>query len=455
MSSRVAVIGAGPSGLSQLHAFEEARKEGAELPEIVCYERQDNWGGLWNYTWETGTDAYGEPVHTSMYRRLWSNGPKENLEYPDYTFEDHFGRQIPSFPPRAVLYDYLQGRARKNDVNRYIKYRHAVRFVEEDSRTGKFTVTVEDLVNRKTTDEAFDYVIVCSGHFSTPTLPHYPGFEDFPGRILHSHEFRTAEEFAGQRLLVMGSSYSAEDISLQCHKYGAKHVTITYRTAPMGFKWPEGIEEVPQLSKMDGKTAHFTDGSSREVDAIILCTGYQHHFPFMEDRLRLVTSNVLYPPKLYKGVFWEDNPNLMYIGMQDQFYTFTHFDVEAWCARDYVLGRLSLPTAGEMHADIEHWMNREAQCENANDQIDFQANHMRDLLSLTTYYDFDMDRTVEQWKEWEHDKDESIVGYRNKSFASPVTGTPAPPMGTPWLQAMDDSRESFLNDIGTAKKAPA
>jgi trimethylamine monooxygenase len=93
-------------------------------------------------------------------------------------------------------------------------------------------------------------------------------------------------------------------------------------------------------------------------------------------------------------------------------------------------------------------MDREALCDGAFDEIDFQANHMRDLKAMTTYFDFDIDRTVEQWKEWEHDKDESIVGYRNKSFRSPVTATPAPPMATPWLKALDDSMETFLNEFG-------
>jgi hypothetical protein len=36
------------------------------------------------------------------FRYLWSNGPKECLELPSYTFEDHYGRAIPSFPPREV-----------------------------------------------------------------------------------------------------------------------------------------------------------------------------------------------------------------------------------------------------------------------------------------------------------------------------------------------------------------
>ena len=45
-----------------------------------------------------------------MYRYLWSNGPKECLEFADYSFDEHFGSPIPSFPPREVLYNYIIGR---------------------------------------------------------------------------------------------------------------------------------------------------------------------------------------------------------------------------------------------------------------------------------------------------------------------------------------------------------
>ena len=44
-----------------------------------------------------------------MYQGLWSNGPKECLEFPDYTFDEHFGKAIPSYPPREAIYDYLKG----------------------------------------------------------------------------------------------------------------------------------------------------------------------------------------------------------------------------------------------------------------------------------------------------------------------------------------------------------
>ena len=53
----------------------------------MCFEKQADWGGLWNYNWRTGLDENGNAVHGSMYRHLWSNGPKECLEFADYTFE--------------------------------------------------------------------------------------------------------------------------------------------------------------------------------------------------------------------------------------------------------------------------------------------------------------------------------------------------------------------------------
>ena len=63
---RVAVIGAGPSGLAQLRAFQSAKNNGEDIPDVVCYEKQDDWGGLWKYPWRTGVEESGEPCHGSM-----------------------------------------------------------------------------------------------------------------------------------------------------------------------------------------------------------------------------------------------------------------------------------------------------------------------------------------------------------------------------------------------------
>ncbi|WP_280758636.1 flavin-containing monooxygenase [Prescottella agglutinans] len=457
MTPRIAILGAGPSGLAQLRAFESARKSGlGSMPEIVCYEKQSDLGGMWNYTWRTGLDQHGEPVHGSMYRFLWSNGPKECLEFADYSFEEHFGRPIPSYPPRAVLHDYIMGRVDQDDVRKYIRFDTAVRWVEyvpptNEGEAGRFAVTVADHRNDVLETELFDHVVVATGHFSTPNVPHFDGIEDFPGRVLHAHDFRDAREFTGKRLLLVGSSYSAEDIGTQCFKYGAAEVTFSYRSNPMGHDWPEGFSEVPLLTGIDGHTVQFQDGSTREVDAIVLCTGYRHHFPFLPDELTLRTNNRLYPRDIYKGVVSQANSQLFFLGMQDQYFTFNMFDAQAWYVRDVILGRIELPDHETRERDIYGWREREEELRTAVEEIDFQAAYIRDLVDRTDYPEFHVETQGELFKQWKKDKKSDIMGYRNCSYTSTLTGTVAPPLHDEWMNILDDSAESFLNnDFGTA-----
>ena len=124
-------------------------------------------------------------------------------------------------------------------------------------------VIMKDLVNdRYLPAQTFDYVIVATGHFSVPHLPDFPGLNKFPGRVMHAHSFRDAREFKDKHLLLIGASYSAEDIALQLAKYGAGNIICTYRTRPMDFKWPDNVSERPLLVKVDGNTVHFRDGST-------------------------------------------------------------------------------------------------------------------------------------------------------------------------------------------------
>lgn len=444
MRKRIAVIGAGPSGLAQLRAFQSAQAKGEEIPEIVCFEKQENWGGLWNYTWRTGLDEFGEPVHCSMYRYLWSNGPKECLEFADYTFEEHFGKAIPSYPPRAVLWDYIKGRVEKTSVRQWCRFRNPVRMVTYNEKTDNFTVVAEDLVAKNTYSEIFDYVVVASGHFSTPNVPYFEGFDKFNGRILHAHDFRDAMEFKDKDILIVGTSYSAEDIGSQCWKYGCKSVTVSHRTQPMGFDWPENWKEVPLLQKVENNICTFKDGSQQKVDAIILCTGYLHHFPFLANDLKLKTANRLWPLGLYKGVVWEENPKLFYLGMQDQYYTFNMFDAQAWFARDVMMGRISLPTKDVMQEHSQSWRAREEKLADAYQQIYFQGDYVKDLIADTDYPKFDVDAVDETLVAWKHHKHENIMGFRDNNYRSVMTGNMQPKHHTPWVDAMDDSLESYL-----------
>eukprot|EP00930_Biecheleria_cincta_P046624 TRINITY_DN32174_c0_g1_i1.p1 TRINITY_DN32174_c0_g1~~TRINITY_DN32174_c0_g1_i1.p1 ORF type:complete len:844 (+),score=131.65 TRINITY_DN32174_c0_g1_i1:147-2678(+) len=452
-NKRVCVIGAGPSGTAILRAFQSAKQKGASIPEIVCYEKQDTMGGLWNFSWRTGLDANGEHVHNSMYRHLWSNGPKECLEFADYSFEEHFGHPIPSFPPREVLADYIRGRLKKAGVEHWIQCNTAVRGCEFDKHAQQFVVRSCHMPSGADQEERFDYVVCATGHFSTPNVPEFAGANSFTGRLLHAHDFRNAEEFTGKDILIIGTSYSAEDIASQCYKYGVNSVTLSYRTAPMGFKWPNNFTTVPLLQQLEGNTCTFKDGSQKNVDAIILCTGYKHHFPFMHPDLRLVTANRLWPERLHEGVVWPDNTKLFYLGMQDQWFTFNMFDAQAWYARDVMLGRICLPDRSTMQAQWEERRRAEdslAATDEAN--IRFQADYVKSLIGKTDYPTFDLEGVVQEFLKWEHNKHEDIMTFRDKPHQSVMTGAIAPVHHTTWLMEKDDSIKNYVD--GNRKTTP-
>ena len=224
----------------------------------------------------------------------------------------------------------------KCDLKQFIKFNHSVQHVQYNEDKDNFTVIVKDLTEDTSVVETFSHVIVANGIFNTPRIPDFEGLNSFEGRVLHSHNFRDANEFKGQRVLVIGASYSAEDVALQCIKFGAKHVICTWRSKPLGFKWPEGIEERELVQRFQGPTAFFKDGSSADVDAVIMCTGYLYSFPFLEESLRLKSSLTMYPVNLYKGILWlkGGNNKLFYMGTSDQYYSYTMFEVQAlWICR--------------------------------------------------------------------------------------------------------------------------
>ncbi len=443
-NKRIAILGAGPSGLAQLRAFEALRKKGEEIPELVCYEKQDDWGGMWRYSWEVGVDQNGEPVHGSMYRFLWSNAPKEAIEFGDYTFDDHFKKPMPSYLPREVLLDYILGRVKQSDVKRYIHFNHAVRWIEYDPEREKFTVTVMDHTKDELKSEEFDHVVIATGHFSTPYYPDIKGLERFPGRVLHSHDYRDPREFAGRRLLIVGSSYSAEDIGSQCYKYGADEIIFSYLEGPMPYDWPDNIRQRPLIEYVDENKVHFVDGSVEEVDAILFCTGFKFHFPYLPEELRLKSRNELYLSGLYNGVALIKEPKLFYLGMQNHYYTFNMFDAQAWYVRELILGRQKLPDEETMERETEAWLKELAEQKGHPARIDFQARYIQHLLDMSDYPEIKIKEQGDIIKEWIESKSEGILNFRDRCYRSTITGTLAAKLPKPWMEMMDDSLESFM-----------
>ena len=441
---RIGLIGAGPSGMALLRAFARAEKAGAEVPEVLAFERQDDWGGQWNLDWRTGADAYGEPVHSSMYRDLWINGPKECMEYPDYPFDEHFGRAVPSYLPREVMSGYIRARMQDVDVRGQIRFGTAVRWVQKHD-DGRFRLTAQHLGSGESVVEEVDRIVVASGHFHTPQVPTWPGIESFRGQVQHAGDYRSPEGYVGKRVLVVGSSYSGQDLALQLHRAGAKHVTTSYRKQPQGVAWPQGMDEQPAIQRFDGNSVAFEGGTSAEYDMVLLCTGYLHHYPFLPKELSLGGPNLLCPPGLWKGVVWHADPDVLYVGASQQLFTLTLIEAQAYFARDVLLGRVEVPDAEQRQADMDAWFTGMTQIDGPPAALAYQGAYIQDLSSHTDCPAVDVEGVARTFLEMRDARIEDVRTFRDRQHRSTVTGTLAVPHRTPWMQEFDDSAEHFLS----------
>ncbi len=91
---------------------------------------------------------------------------------------------------------------------------------------------------------------------------------------------------------------------------------------------------------------------------------------------------------------------LLFLGMQDQYYTFNMFDAQAWFARDYIFGTklIYLQKNGKFQNDIQKWIDYEKQSIIADDHVDFQTDYLKDLIHLTDYPMFDLDKVANMFR---------------------------------------------------------
>ena len=482
--TKIAVIGAGPSGCSVLHAFNEKRNHNNDY-EITCFEKQHNIGGMWNLSnYETGnvnfSSALGENVHSSMYKYLWSNAPINCIQFPDFSFRDFYQHDLPSFVPREVIEKYLRARYEKDEILKKIEFGTAVRWIDYDEKTGLFSIEVEKLDSYSKityqqrddsefkTKQFFDYVFICSGHYHNPNMIQLHGHpEKFSGQILHSSQYRDPNHFKNKRVVTIGSSYSAEDIATQIIKFGGEKVFLSARTkrrddAAWNFYQMTGyedkMEKMPMIASVNGQDENnsvvFEDGRIEEnIDAIIVCTGFNHYYPFLADNLKLKSRDALYPKKLYKGIFWQDNPKLMYIGAPHTIFTFPLFEIQAAYSRDAIIRKdvmlqnSNSNSAKNRETDIAKWLQK-AKIPDPTAAIFFQAEYLKNLLEETDYYDIDVDLYAENYYEFYNNKMNNFMNFREMSLIDPSTGDRSPGLGRRFMECFEDTAEDFVSKYG-------
>ncbi|KAM3734898.1 hypothetical protein ACB098_10G048500 [Castanea mollissima] len=320
VSRHVAVIGAGAAGLVTAR---ELRREGHS---VVVFERGDQVGGTWAYTQNVESDPIGvEPtrtrVHSSLYDSLRTNIPREAMGFRDYPFvpKDDPDRDPRRFPGHREVLMYLQDFTREFRIDELVRFETEVVRVRLAEEEEEWKIKSKQRSMGLELDEIFDAVVVCNGHFTQPRVAYIPGINDWPGKQMHSHNYRDPKPFRDQVVVLIGNSVSAFDISWELAGV-AKEVHIAARTViDETFRKQPAYDNMwlhPMIKDVceDG-SVNFLDGSIVIANIILHCTGYEYHFPFLETNgIVTVDDNRVGP--LYNHIFPPAlAPRLSFVGL--------------------------------------------------------------------------------------------------------------------------------------------
>jgi len=390
---RTAVIGAGISGLTAGKMLDDYG-----VP-YACFESSDRVGGNW---------AFGNPNgHSSAYRSLHIDTSKHQLSFRDFPMPDSF----PDFPHHSQIKQYLDDYCDAFGLRDAIEFGNGVvdarhlpeggwELETERGESRRFDLLV--VANGHHWDPRcpdfpgeFTGETLHAHHYIDPSTP--LDFRD--QRILVVGLGNSAADIAvelSSKALGNHLTLSTRSSAWLVPKYiagrpGDKY----YRTTPyLPLSWqrkfvqwtqpllsgrPEhyglptpnhklfeahptqsvelplrlgsgDVQPKPDITRLDGRTVHFQDGTSDDFDVIIYATGYNITFPFFDPEFISAPDNRI---DLYKRIFLPGIDDVVFAGFAQATPTlFPFVECQARLIGAYAVGNYRPPTESEMRRVI-------------------------------------------------------------------------------------------------------
>lgn len=223
----VLIIGAGLSGIgAACHLRNKLPKK-----SIAILEGRHAIGGTWDLFRYPGIRSDSDMYTLGYNFKPWTN-PKAIADGPD-------------------IRDYIQETARENGVDKLVRFGH--RSLKASWCTDKARWTVD--VQRTDTGEAFQmecsFLLGCTGYYNYEAgyTPEFKGRERFQGQIIHPQHWPEDLDYAGKRVVVIGSGATAVTL-IPSMADTAEHVVMLQRS-------PSYVASVPLRDKLSNKLRRY------------------------------------------------------------------------------------------------------------------------------------------------------------------------------------------------------
>ncbi len=376
-SDQYCVIGAGPAGLLAARSLKHA---GIPYDQ---FDKNDDVGGIWDI--RNDWSPMYESAHFISSKTV-SNLPGFDMpeDYPDY-------------PNHRQILEYIKRFARAYELYPEITFDMPIERAEPEGDGERWLVTLGNGETRR-----YRGLFLCSGNTWDPNLPEYPG--EFSGETMHSVRYKSASQFTGKRVLVVGGGNSGCDIACDA----ALHADEAFISLRRGYHFipkyffgipsdlfasrvslPRFIERPlfelllkmavgdlthyglpkpdhpvlashpimntqllhhlghgdlayrPDIERFAGKRVFFTDGTSEEVDLIVFATGYKVTYPYMDKSLFQWVSKY---PDLYLSSLHREFDNVCCLGLhQTDGGAYDFFTMQADMMCNFILDQAQNP----------------------------------------------------------------------------------------------------------------
>ena len=201
----VLVVGAGLSGVGAGYWLQNL----CPNKSYAIIEARERKGGTWDLFRYPGIRSDSDMFTLGYSFKPWTD-PKAIADGPS-------------------ILRYIEETARENGIDEKIRYSQRMISADWSSANARWTVAIETPNGRASCTCGFLYM--CSGYYRYDHgyLPAFAGMGDFGGQIVHPQTWPENLDYAGKRIIVIGSGATAMTLVPEMAK-SAAHVTMVQRS---------------------------------------------------------------------------------------------------------------------------------------------------------------------------------------------------------------------------------